>query len=533
MGIFFGLSVCLRDCSLPEGDNMKIINIEELAPSEKLSEPLYDPNTGELLISAGKRLSVRMVDTLKSLGFVRLLASFSDDEVRTMRRSIRFTKVPLLSIQPDTVMSNDLYDEEGRFLVAKGTKLSSSILSSLARRYVQTVYLQRGVDQEKMRAVFAFHTVVDDDNNLPQLPRVSFSSDEVIKDPKALNLRSVELMARQMEMAGKMDVEFDPAGGLRKHMKVVNPLHAREEHRKQEFVDVYTRLLRSTERLFETVARNAVVQSSHVVDMCDELISALVRDRELLLCSMFLPHDSRDYLAKHSLNTAIISINIATAHGYNQKMVMEVGYGALLADVGMLDVPAEIRGKRDKLSALEVNELKRHTIYGMTRLQQIGELPKTTALVAYQSHERLDGSGYPHRKRTHAIHDYAKIVAVSDVYHAMIDERPYRDGALIPYKAMEELLLMGSKNKLDRRFIRSLLAAVSLFPVASWVRLNTGEVARVLQAKEHVFTKPAVVILYGPSGEPCPPQRLDLEQTADREVVAAVRLENQDTLIGF
>ena len=512
---------------------MKIVNIGELAPAEKNPQQLYDPATGELLLNAGKRLTGRMIEGLRDLGFQKLLALGDEDEVRAMRRSIRFTKVQLLSIKPDSIMSSDLYDEEGRFLVAKGTRLSTSILSSLARRHVKSVFLQRAIDSDKMQNVFAFHNLLEDDGNIPELPKVSFAFDEVIKDQKALNPRSVELMARQMEMAGKMEVQFNSSEGLRTQIKLIDPMRKRDEHRKKEFVDVYTKMLRGTERLFETLARSGSIQSQMVVDMCDELVRTMVRDRDLLLCSMFIPHQSQDYLAKHSLNTAIIAVNIATAHGYSHKMVVEVGYGALLADIGMLDIAEDIRSKRDRLTSIEINELKRHTIYGMDRLQCIVELPKTTALVAYQSHERLDGSGYPHRKRTHAIHDYAKIVAVADVYHAMIDERPYRDGAMIPYKAMEELLLMGSKNKLDRRFIRSLLAAISLFPVASWVRLNTGEVARVLQAREHVFTKPAVVILYDAQGNPCPPERVDLEKTAGKEVVAAVKLEDEDVMIGF
>ncbi len=512
---------------------MNIIKLEDIAPAEAIGSPLYDPSTGELMLAAGRPLTATSIELLRELGFTNLLSTSNEDEVRTMRRSIRFNKVSLVSIQPDTVMGSDLYDEDGRFLVAKGTKLSSTILSSLARRKVQTVYLQRSLEKDKMNAVMAFITALDSAESVVQLPKASFTPDEVIKDTKALNPRTVEMMARQMEMAGKMDVQADPAHALSKAVRGNNPLRAREARRKQEFVDVYTRLLRSTEKLFERIARDSQVQSSAVVEMCDELVAAMVRDRELLLCSMFIPHNSTDYLAKHSLNTAIIAINIATAHGYTHKMVVEVGYGALLCDVGMLDIAGEIRAKKERLSALEVNELKRHTIYGMDRLQQIDELPKTTALIAYQTHERLDGSGYPHRKRTHAIHDYAKIVAVADVYHAMIGDRPYRDESLIPYKAMEELLHMGRRNKLDRRFIRSLLAAISLFPVGSWVRLNTGEVARVLQAKENLYTRPVVVILYDADETPCTPVRVDLEKDPKREVTAAVKREGEDVMSGF
>ncbi len=515
---------------------MKVFDLNGVTPDFVTRDALYDPLTGEQILKSGGVLTARVIDACMTLGFKRALIAENDEDLRKMRRSIRFTKVPLLSIKPDTSMGSDLYDEEGRFLVAKGTKLTSSILSSLARRHVQSVFLQRSIEPEKMDNVAKLQAMlrsIFNESALPELPKVSFSSDEVLTDSKALNPRSLDLMSRQMELSGKMKVDFDPSDGLRKQMRSVDAMVPRDNHHKQKFVDVYTKLLRSTENLFGMLGRRLNVSSSMISDMCSELVAALVADRELLLCSMFIPHESEDYLAKHSLNTAIISVNIATAHGYNHKMVVEVGYGALLADLGMLDVDMSIRCKKEPLTALEINELKRHTIYGMDRLQLINDLPKTTALVAYQSHERLDGTGYPHRKRTHAIHDYAKITAVADVYHAMIDLRPYRAETLIPYKAMEELLAMGSKNKLDRRFIRSLLAAVSLFPVASWVKLNTGEIARVLQAKEQQFTKPTVIILYDPIGTPCDPIRVDLERTFDREVVAALKFEGDDLMVGF
>ena len=92
---------------------------------------------------------------------------------------------------------------------------------------------------------------------------------------------------------------------------------------------------------------------------------------------------------------------------------------------------------------------------------------------------------------------------------------------------------MGSKNRIDRRFVRSLLAAVSLFPVASWVKLNTGEVARVLRANEKDFTKPYIVILFDATGRVQPPQRINLGDQDKRQVVTAVKMEEEPVMAGF
>lgn len=512
---------------------MKIIDISTLQLGQKPSLPLYDPVTGEMLLNKNNTVTAAIIQALREGSFNKVLAIGNDEEVKQLRRSVRFTKVPLLSIKADTVMGSDLYDLEGKFLIAKGTALSSSILTSLARRKIIEVFLHKEINHDTLQKVFKVHEAIEKDISIPKIPPTTFANEDLLQDPKAINSRSVELMARHMEMSGNMEVEFDQTKGLKRLIASNDPFTERNDHKKKQFVDIYSMLLKKTEKLFDMLDKERKVNSTMLTEMCDELINALIIDKELLLCSMFIPHFTENYLVKHALNTAIIAINIATAHGYGAQMVAEVGYGALLADIGMLEIPLAIRNKKEKLSSIEINELKRHTIYGMDRLQFLNSIPKTTALVAYQSHERLDGSGYPHRKRTHAIHDYSKIVAVADVYHAMISERPYKDDAILPYKAIEELLHMGNKNKLDRRFIRSLLAAISLFPVASWVKLNTDEVARVLKASEKHYTKPVVVILYDSNGMPCNPERIDLEQTYNREVVSAVKSLDPDIMVGF
>ena len=501
-----------------------------------LSISLYDPEVGDLLVPKGDPLTQEIINDIFEHGYEKVFASNDQQEVDRMRRENSFSVMSLLSIKPDTIMASDLYDENGTFLVAKGTKLSATILSSLARRKVNNVLIRKELLPEvQARLLKAKDSIARRQKavSLPTVEREEFSADELITDPAAINSRSIQKMARQMEAAGKLVANFDPKESLNRLVAFNDPFKPRDEQRKIKFVDIYQDMLQRTEQLFQKLKNSVSIESRMILEMCDDLIKALVADRELLLCSMFTPHTSNDYLAQHSLNVAIISVNIATAHGFSPKMVLEVGYGALLMDIGMLDVPDHIRFKKDRLSLIEINELKRHTIYGMDRLQYIHHLPKTTPLVAYQSHERLDGSGYPHGKRTHAIHDYAKIVAVADVYHAMIAERPYRDTTSLPYKAMEELLKMGSKNRIDRRFVRSLLAAVSLFPVASWVKLNTGEVARVLRANEKDFTKPYIVILFDATGRVQPPQRINLGDQDKRQVVTAVKMEEEPVMAGF
>ena len=126
--------------------------------------------------------------------------------------------------------------------------------------------------------------------------------------------------------------------------------------------------------------------------------------------------------------SATSTLNIAAAAGFTPKQVTEVGYGALLADIGMISVPQRIRFKETPLAADEQLEIMRHTLYGIDRLQLVHNLPRVTPLVGYQSHERLDGSGYPQGLKGEQIILEARIMAVADVVEAMSANRPYRPG---------------------------------------------------------------------------------------------------------
>lgn len=515
---------------------MPVIQTNELSEMTKLSMSLYDPETGELIVAKGDALTEDMLKEIAKSGFTSLFATNDEEEIQKLRKDLNFDALTLLSIEPDTAMASDLYDESGKFLIAKNTKLTTSILSSLARRKVKTVLIRKNPDAKKLQKITKLKQTFNrnkENAEGPKLEETKFNKEDLFDMSSGLNVKTVQRMSKKLEAEGNMKVTFDSKDSLEQKLVYVDPFEERNEKVKVKFVDIYIDLLKRTELLFQNLADERHIDSKTVTKMCDDVVQALVGDRELLLCSMFSPRKTRNYLAKHSLNVAIISVNIATAHGYSAKMVVEVAYGALLMDIGMIKVPESIRNKVEKLTLIEINELKRHTIYGMDRLQYIRHLPQTTPLVAYQSHERLDGSGYPHGKRTHAIHDYSKITAVADVYHAMIDERPYKKTVKLPYKAMEELLQMSAKNKLDKRFVKSLLAAVSLFPVASWVKLNTGEVARVLRANEQDYTKPYIVILYNEKEEVMPPLRINLADEENRIVVSAVKIQTEDHMIGF
>ncbi|WP_049757163.1 HD-GYP domain-containing protein [Ammonifex degensii] len=144
--------------------------------------------------------------------------------------------------------------------------------------------------------------------------------------------------------------------------------------------------------------------------------------------------DKTTYL--HSLHVAEVASLLAREMGFvgEERALYEAG---LLHDIGKLYVPQELLFTRRVFSSIERLEMQKHVSYTYAILTY-HNYPHTLAEICFQHHERLDGSGYPRGLRGEAITLEGRILAVADVFAALISPRPYR-GALSPRQAVEIL----------------------------------------------------------------------------------------------
>ena len=131
--------------------------------------------------------------------------------------------------------------------------------------------------------------------------------------------------------------------------------------------------------------------------------------------------------------------------------------GAGVHDVGKICVPAEILSKPGRLTDAEFSIVKSHAQVGFEILSRV-ELPWPLAKIAYQHHERMDGSGYPNGLAGDELVVEARVIAVADVLEAMASHRPYRP-SLGMEKACDEIAA-GAGTKYDQDVADACLAAV-------------------------------------------------------------------------
>lgn len=143
----------------------------------------------------------------------------------------------------------------------------------------------------------------------------------------------------------------------------------------------------------------------------------------------------KDYIYGHSVNVSIIAVKIAINMGYNQLKIADLAVGTLFHDLGMTKIPLEILDKIGGLTDDELKLIHKHPEEGYNILKQNPSISASSAHVAFQHHERYNGTGYPRGMAGEAIHEFARITAVADVYDSMTTERLYRH-AKNPMEAM-------------------------------------------------------------------------------------------------
>ena len=127
----------------------------------------------------------------------------------------------------------------------------------------------------------------------------------------------------------------------------------------------------------------------------------------------------------HSIKVAQLALLTGLALNLSSEELNDLVIGALIHDIGKILIPRNIIKKPGKLTIFEMETVKKHTIIGFELMKNIG-LSEDIIVMALEHHERLDGSGYPSNKVNSEINDYAKIIAVCDVFEAFSSKRCYK-----------------------------------------------------------------------------------------------------------
>jgi HD-GYP domain-containing protein (c-di-GMP phosphodiesterase class II) len=263
-------------------------------------------------------------------------------------------------------------------------------------------------------------------------------------------------------------------------------------------------------RLAESCACGNPGDLEITADVVRDSLALAVEDVDAYACLGATPY-MLPYPTRHVLHTAMTAQTIGIALGLDERNLQELGIGCLIHDLGMLSIDRMTVGAKKFLDPAEFAEIAKHPIHTFELIEkQIDVVPTGARMVAYQMHERCNGSGYPRGRTKDQIHPLARIAAVADAFTALVTSRPHRPG-MLPYYAVEKLVKDASRGLYDPQVIRGLLQAVSLFPVGSYVQLSGGMVGRVIRSNAHDYTRP-VIEMWNPGRTNAAPAVVDLSQ---------------------
>jgi len=229
-----------------------------------------------------------------------------------------------------------------------------------------------------------------------------------------------------------------------------------------------------------------------IMDIRNEIMPSIVQSTEQvqvfpLLISM---QAKDDYTYRHNIAVGAISSMLGRWVGLPENELAILTIGAILHDVGKMRVPEPILNKTDKLTDAEFEVMKKHTVYGYEMLKSCVGLSYRSALIALQHHEREDGTGYPLGIHSKQIDYLSKIVAISDVFHALTSNRVYRNAS--PFYEILRQMYLGSLGNFDRDILLTFTKRLMNALVGSEVELTDGRTGKVVLINPMDPTRPLI-----------------------------------------
>ncbi len=277
----------------------------------------------------------------------------------------------------------------------------------------------------------------------------------------------------------------------------------------------YHDMLEKTRLLLSKFKSLKEIDEQKVASITATILSEL-NQRKSILMNLVIMRNTFDYLVSHSLSVAIFSLLIARQMGYSAEKLQEITKAALVHNTGMLFLPGDLPNKKGKYSEKELQQVKTHPLLGYKILREEVKAGAQIELVALEHHENFDGTGYPRGIKGHDISEYARIIAVGDVYSALAIEKEYRN-KLNTYLALREIISQANL-KFDPEIIQIFVMTMSIYPIGTLVKLNNKCVGIVVEVNEEAKLKPFVKLLVNEFGDKMTDKNIILNLCDERKL---------------
>jgi HD-GYP domain-containing protein (c-di-GMP phosphodiesterase class II) len=268
--------------------------------------------------------------------------------------------------------------------------------------------------------------------------------------------------------------------------------------------------------LFAEARMGRALEAERCQPLVDDITRSVFRNPGALV-SLARLKTADDYSYMHSVAVCALMVALGHQMGLDDASCREAGMAGLLHDMGKAAMPLDILNKPSKLTDDEFAIIRTHPERGWQMLQEARGASEMALDVCLHHHERIDGSGYPHRLPAEKISSFARMGAVCDVYDAVTSNRPYKAG----WDPAESMARMASwKGHFDDTIFRHFVRSLGIYPNGSLVRLASRRLAVVMEQNPSALTAPIIKVFFDLDRQlPIRPQVLDLSQGAPDKII--------------
>lgn len=257
-----------------------------------------------------------------------------------------------------------------------------------------------------------------------------------------------------------------------------------------------------TERLHQIlcgIQQSDPRSEQYVIELATQIQALCKHDADALIGAIHLYQDV-DYVSNHPVHVAILAEIFSAQLAIDSEHRLHIICAALTANTAILDLQTHLHNQLSELSAAQQVAIRQHPEQGVAMLRRTGISNPIWLNAVLQHHERIDGRGYPGGIRGEEIDLPAKIIALSDIYSAMVVSKGYRTAH--PVNNVLRIIFIKKGKEYDEVLCLNMIKMLGIFPPGSFVKLNNGETAVVTHRCHNNTMHPKVASLLSVAGAP-------------------------------
>ncbi len=255
----------------------------------------------------------------------------------------------------------------------------------------------------------------------------------------------------------------------------------------------------SIKTVFSGYAKTKELNIETIKQSIEPMIDSISRNPDACIWLARMKKED-NYIYERSLSTSIWAVALGRQLGLSKADLKSLAIGALLIDIGKLELNPEILNAQRKLDAKEYEEVKGHVDHSLKLIKDTKGLNKNIIAMIAEHHERFNGEGYPRGLKASEIHIFGRIAAIVDCYDAITSNRSYAK-ATPPSEAIK-MLYEWRDSLFQSELVEEFIQAIGIYPAGSLVELSSGEVAVVLAEYRARRLRPEVMLLLDKNKKP-------------------------------